>query len=86
MKSKKTLLSIVCPLLIGLITYLVNFFTNTFPNSQASIRLLEAKYDRLGEDIREIKETQKDFSRDQKNLINFLLERKNVTRKNRKYD
>ena len=84
--STTTLLSILLPLVVGVVSYLATFFITIFPNTQAEIKLLDSKYSNLGNDIYDIKETQKEFSKDQKYLIKFLLENKNVRRKNIKDD
>lgn len=84
--QKKLALSLLVPLIIGIVSYFSNFFLSTFPESQANIRVLNEKYHALGSDIAEIKEVQKEFSRDQKTLINFLLNEKNERKRKSRSD
>lgn len=84
--KKKLFISILAPIVIAILGYLSTFFLTTFPESQANIKLLEERYDHMGGDIREIKEAQKEFSKDQKMLINFLLKTKHGNARENQFD
>ena len=84
--NRKIIISLCLSLCVGITSYMSNFFLSTYPDSQAQIKVLDSKYNNLGEDIKEIKDTQKEFSKDQKYLIKVLLENRNAKRKNREND
>ena len=83
--TRKIINPCLISILLGMLSYIGNFFVNVFPSTQTEVKLLDEKYNELGSDIREIKENQKQFTKDQKYLIKFLLENNNG-RKNKQDD